>query len=144
VGNYRLAPLDPFGNRTLTWAHLQSANLQTQVLAPTLLRLHSRRVYHFGGVPAGGRPAPASGLVKAVHGLHQEFLVGEFQHQDGSPYVLLVNKDFHRSTLFEIEFQGPARNVERVSPYRGELHVLAGENNWLAPGQGLLMRVNQA
>jgi hypothetical protein len=36
VGNYRLAPLDPFGNRTPTWSYLQSANLQTQVLAPTL------------------------------------------------------------------------------------------------------------
>jgi hypothetical protein len=143
VGNYRLAPLDPFGNRTPTWSFLQSANLQTRVLAPTLMELHSTRVYHFGSVPEGCRPAPASSLVKAVRGQHQEFLVGEFRHAQGDPYIMLVNKDFHHSTSFEVEFNGARRKVERVSPYRGELQELAGENNWLAPGQGVLLRVIQ-
>ena len=54
---------------------------------------------------------------------------------------MLVNKDFTRSTPFEIVFNGLRRKVERVSPYSGEHQELAGENNWLAPGQGVLLRV---
>jgi hypothetical protein len=141
VGNYRLAPLDPYGNRTSTWTHMQSVNLQVHELAPTYLQLHSTRVYHFGERPQGGRRAPAGALVRAVHGLHEEFLVGEFRHADGSLYLILVNKDFHRSTPFELAFNGSSYQVERVSPYNGLHQALVGENNWLAPGQGVLLRL---
>ena len=141
VGNYRLAPLDPYGNRTPTWSYLQSANLQVLQLAPTYNRLASTRVYHFGETPQGCRPAPAATLVQSVRGLHEEFVLGDLRHPDGSDYIMLVNKDFTRSTPFEIVFNGPRRKVERVSPYSGEHQELAGENNWLAPGQGVLLRV---
>ena len=42
VGNYRMAPVDQFGNATQTWDHLQNVNLQIAKLAPTL-RLNSMK-----------------------------------------------------------------------------------------------------
>jgi hypothetical protein len=41
IGNYRLAPVDQFGNRTATWDGLRRINNQIHVLAPTLITLHS-------------------------------------------------------------------------------------------------------
>ena len=54
-GNYRLAPIDQFGNPTQTWYFMQNVNLQIQKLAPTLLQLASDDVYHIGKAPSGAR-----------------------------------------------------------------------------------------
>ncbi len=68
VGNYRLSPVDQFGKRTATWDHLQNVSHQLAQIAPTLLNLNSRRVYHFGDVPEGCRQADDSAWVRAVKG----------------------------------------------------------------------------
>ena len=139
-GNYRMAPIDQFGNRTPTWYYVQNVNLMVQKLAPTLLKLTSTGVYHVGNVPEGCTELPGNTLVRAVHGI-TDFLVGEFIHSDGFKYVMLVNKDFHRSTNFRLELSDPGATLQRVSPYTGQLYNLAGENDWLAAGQGVLLRV---
>lgn len=139
-GNYRMAPIDQFGNKTQTWYYLQSVNLIVQKLAPTLLKLKSTGVYHTGEVPEGCTVLPGDTLVKAIHG-SSGFVIGEFIHSDGSKYIMLVNKDFQNSTNFRLELNGPDGRLQRVSPYTGKLHDLVGENDWLAPGQGVLLRV---
>ena len=53
VGNFRGGPIDQFGNETPMWHAMRHVNLQIGKLAPTLLKLKSDRVYHFGNVPAG-------------------------------------------------------------------------------------------
>jgi len=138
-GNYRMAPIDQFGNRTATWSYVQNVNLMVQKLAPTLLKLTSAGVYHTGDVPEGCTALPGNTLVKAVHGT-TNFLIGEFIHSDGFKYIMLVNKDFHNSTSFRMELNDPGAVLQRVSPYTGQLYNLAGENNWLASGQGVLLR----
>jgi hypothetical protein len=142
VGNYRLAPIDQFGNLTPTWDHLRNVSLQLEQLAPTLIELVSQRVYHFGEIPAGCRPTPASAWVKGIRGAHQQFLVGEFLHtQDGSRWLVLVNKDLQHSSNFALELSEPEMSLEQLSPFNGKLVPLAGEDNWLAPGQGAVMRL---
>ena len=140
AGNYRMAPIDQFGNRTPAWYYLQNVNLVVQKLAPTLLKLTSTGVYHVGDVPEGCMALPGNTLVSVVHG-SADFLVGEFIHSDGFKYVMLVNRDFHNSTNFRLELNDPGARLQRVSPYTGQLYNLAGENDWLAPGQGVLLRV---
>jgi hypothetical protein len=142
VGNYRLAPLDQFGKRTPTWYYLQNVSLQIEHLGSVLLTLHSERVYHFGELPGGCRPAPASALVKKIHGDHSEFLVGEFtQENTGDLFLILVNKDLTHSTHYRLELANPAWKVERVSPYNGRIQPMATEDDWLAGGQGVLLRL---
>ncbi len=137
VGNYRMAPLDQFGNVTPTWYWMQNVNLQIQKLAPTLLQLRSDQVYHFGKVPAGCQGPPTNSLVTKVHG---ECVVGEFTHADQSRYVMVVNKDLLKSRHCAVEYRRPPKRVQYVSPYSGGLGAFDGEQVWLAPGQGVLLK----
>lgn len=136
-GNYRLGPIDQFGHETPTWAKLRTVNLQVAQLAPTLLKLRSDRVYHFGEVPGGAQAPPADSLVESVNG---PILVGEFTHEDGPRYILIVNRSFTASIACFPKLRTEAA-LEEVSPYSGRPRPFSGEGVWLAPGQGALLRI---
>ena len=136
VGNYRLAPIDQFGNKTPTWDMLRNVNLQIHELAPTYLTLTSVNVFHHGEVPEGCRDDATSVHLKSVDG--GNLVVGEFTGPDAQPAVLIVNKDLHRSTTFGLEFKQPGK-VMLVSPYNGNKQPFGGEHCWLAAGQGALL-----
>jgi hypothetical protein len=141
LGNYRMAPIDQFGHPTPTWYSMQHANLQVQKLAPTLLQLTSDAVYHFGHVPAGARGAPTNSLVRGVGG--DNFLVGDFTHRDGSRYLMIVNKDLTKSRPCGPQFRKAPSRLQHVSAYTGALTPFEGEDVWLAPGSGVLLKVEQ-
>lgn len=136
-GNYRLGPIDQFGHETPTWGKLRTVNLQVAKLGPTLLKLRSDRVYHYGEVPQGGEAPPADSLVEEIGG---PMLVGEFTHEDGSRYLMIVNKSFKDSSPCRPKLRAEAK-LEQVSPYTGGLQPFGGEGVWLAPGQGALLRI---
>ncbi len=139
VGGYHAAPVDQFGNETPTWHFLQNVNLQIQKLSPTLLQLTSDHVYHTGSVPTGCHGPPAKSLFSAVSG--GEFLVGEFTHHDGARYAMIVNKSFTNSRQCAPQFRSAPKRVQHVSPYTGELLPFENEYTWLAPGQGVLLKL---
>ncbi|MBI3853284.1 MAG: hypothetical protein HY298_23790 [Verrucomicrobia bacterium] len=141
VGNFRMAPIDQFGNETATWQSMRTENLQVLQLAPTLLRLNSDDVYHFGTVPEGSHGPTEKSLVKAVG--TAEFVCGDFTHEDGSRYVMVVNKDFKKSRHCSLQYQTPPKRVLMVSPYSGQLTSFEGEQAWLAPGQGVLLKIEK-
>ena len=139
TGNYRMAPIDQFGHETATWDYMRSVNLQVQKLAPTLLQLTSDEVYHFGSVPAGSHGPSTNSLVTAADG---QILVGDFTHKDGTRYVMLVNKDLKKSIPCWPKFRQAPAKVEKVSQYSGRLSAYEGENIWLAPGAGVLLKLS--
>jgi len=139
TGNYRMAPIDQFGHQTPTWYFMQHANLQVQKLAPTLLQLTSDAVYHFGQVPAGASGPPANSLVTSAGG--DAFLVGDFTHRDGSRYLMIVNKDLAKSRPCSPQFRQAPRRLQHVSAYTGALTSFEGEDVWLPPGGGVLLKV---
>jgi len=149
VGNYRLAAIDAFGNRTATWDLLRRINYQIHALAPTLIHLRSTGVYHSAVVPPQGRPLAESRLVERVEmttvaarpPIPARFLVGEFEDQQGRPYLMVVNKDLRHSFLFGVRLKQAGRKLFRVSPYSGKEEVFGDEMDWLAPGAGILLRV---
>lgn len=53
---------------------------------------------------------------------------------------MVVNKDLHRSTPFRVKFK-EAGQIQQVNAYTGAIEPWAGENNWLAAGQGMLLRL---
>lgn len=138
VGNYRAAPVDQFGNPTPTWRHLQNVNLQVGKLAPTLLQLRSDRVYHFGEVPEGCHGPDDNSLLRSGS---PDFMAGDFTHTDGSRYVLVVNRNLSTSRHCQPEFRNSPKSIHMISPYIGEQMNFAGEHLWLAPGQGVLLRL---
>jgi len=136
VGNYRLAPLDQFHHRTPTWDLLRNVNLQVHRLGPAYLKLTSRHVYHQGEVPEGCADSTTRKLPLVIEG--GNLLVGEFDAPDGRTAVMVVNKSLHASTPFGITGADPAR-LRLISPYTGGEEAFAGEQVWLAPGQGSLV-----
>lgn len=138
VGNFRNGPIDQFGHETPMWGNMRQVNLQVGKLAPTLLKLKSDRVYHFGNVPTGCMGPDEKSLVKAMAG---NMLVGEFTHEDGSRYIMVVNKDFAGSIVGYPQFRGPVSKLQFVSAYDGSLVSYEGEYTWIAPGQGMLLKV---
>jgi hypothetical protein len=149
VGNYRLAAIDQFGNRTATWDMLRRINNQIHALAPALIRLHSTGVYHYPDVPEQAQSLAASRLIQSVEMTQRyvrppvggRFLIGEFEDTDGRPYFLIVNKDLKNSFQFKIRLRQEARRLFRISPYSGREEPFGREMDWLAPGAGILFRV---
>ncbi len=149
IGNYRLAAVDQFGNRTATWEMLRRIDNQIHALAPTLVRLRSTGVYHYPDVPEQAQPLAQSKLVENVEMTQRyvrppvagRFLLGEFEDRDGRPYFLIVNKDLKNSFQFKIRLKQEGRKLMRVSPYSGNEEPFGREMDWLAPGAGILFRV---
>jgi len=139
IGNYRLGPVDPHGNKTPTWEMLRRVNLQLHALGPTYLKLKSIGVFHHPEVPEASAGLPGSRFVSELTG--GNLLAGEFEGPENKPYVMVVNKDLHRSTAFGIKFKTPG-TVHMVNAYTGAAHPWSGENNWLAAGQGMLLYLN--
>lgn len=140
LGNFREAPLDPFGHETPAWDRLRFVNLQVAKLGPTLLQLRSDDVYHFGTLPPGTHAPQPTSLVQSVG--DRDFFAGDFTHPDGSRYVLVVNRNLTRSQLANrLSFRTPPRTVRQVSPWTGSLQGFEGEAQWIAPGAGALLRV---
>ncbi|MDR2439276.1 MAG: hypothetical protein LBE12_07905 [Planctomycetaceae bacterium] len=138
VGNYRLAPIDPFGYRTKTWNALRHINLQIHSLAPVYCQLKSVNVFHVQNVPKNGQGKDSTVHLKSIS--NGQFLVGEFVDPNGNPYVLAVNKNLKSSVVLEVVFKKEGNTV-MISPYnKGKIHH-HGEQRWLAPGAGVLLTV---
>jgi hypothetical protein len=140
LGNFRMAPIDQFGNRTTTWDALRNVNNQVQSIGSTLLKLRSDQVYHIGVVPEGNEGPTANTLVKDVPG--GEFIVGDFTHQDGSRYIMVVNKSLTKSFPCNPVFNNPPKKMSLLSSWKGVLEKYPSPWYWLAPGQGVLIKLD--
>lgn len=140
-GNYRDAAIDVFGHKTPTFDMLRNVNLKIRGLAPTINRLTSTGLYTFpeardglpGLEPEGGQ------VLKALHS-GVPALVGEFRHEDGSRWAMIVNLDLVRSAPMGVEWTTGEGPGEWLCPYTGTLASFEGESVWLAPGQGVLLK----
>jgi hypothetical protein len=140
-GNYRHTAIDLSGRKTPTWDMLRDVNLQLHRLAPTVVKLTSVNVFHHPQIPVGCRGIESSRFLADVKGTGP-FLVGEFEGEDGKPAVIVVNRDLSRSTQFEIAAKEKA-TVMRVSSLTGKTRAWGAEDNWLAPGGGILLMLQK-
>ena len=140
TGNYRDAPIDQFMNKTPTWDMIRILNWQIHMLGPTYMKLKSVNVFHNQDVPQGCSGIDTSRHLAEVNG--GNFLVGEFIHEDGRPFVMVVNKDIHTSAAFSVKFKKEGR-VMLTNAYTGKTIPWQGENNWLAPGQGMMLSLEK-
>jgi hypothetical protein len=141
-GNYRQFAIDFDGRRTPTWDMLRAANMQIHRLGPTYLQLRSVNVFHYPEVPVGCHGIETSHFLKSIKG-EGPFLVGEFTDASGRPYFLIVNKSLTSSTPFKPELKKTGK-LMKVSSFTGLVDLWSAENNWLAPGQGMLLFVDEA
>ena len=143
LGNFRMGPLDQFGEKTPVWDWLRNINRQILNLGPTLLKLCSDDVYHFGDVPNENHASTDKALVKALKD-GASWIVGDFTHEDGTRWVMIVNKDLQHSFPCQPEFNVPVKSVEYVDPVTGKLRPYTTPYYYnLAPGQGVLLKLTQ-
>ena len=143
VGNYRMAPIDQFGNETPTWHHMRNVNNQILKLAPTILKLRSDAVYHFGTIPTGCKGPGEASLITGLEADQEHFFAGDFTHADGSRWVMIVNRNVTTSFRPVPKFRTPPKQVRMLSPFTGELVAHDGEQMWVAPGGGVLLRLDE-
>lgn len=138
TGNYRLAPIDQFRDKTPTWDMLRNVNLQIRKLVPVYIQLKSVNVFHHPEVPEHCRGLDSSVYVQSIEG--GNFVVGEFEGPGKEPYVIVVNKDLHKSFPFAVSFKEKG-DLFMINSYSGKTVPWVGENNWLAAGQGMLLKL---
>jgi hypothetical protein len=71
-------------------------------------------------------------------------VVGDFTLAEGGKserYVMLVNKSLTNSWVCAPTFRQTPKKVEYVSPITGEVKRFPAPYYWLAPGQGVLLKV---
>jgi hypothetical protein len=139
LGNFHQGPLDPFGEKTQTWEWLRTCNRMIQNIAPVYLKLRNDSVYHIGTVPAQNHASAQTNLVKSVK--DADVVVGDFTHEGGGRYVLIVNKDRHKPLPCVPEFYTKPAAVKYVSPVTGELRSFPTPYYWLSPGTGVLLQI---
>ncbi len=139
LGNFRNGPLDEFGEKTPTWYWLRNVNHHVQNIAPVYLELRFDDVYHIGSVPERNHGPGSSALIKTIP--KGEYVVGEFTHEDGARFALVVNKSLKQSAQCIPEFNGPPKSLAYVSSVTGKINKFPTPYFFLAPGQGVLLKI---
>jgi hypothetical protein len=140
LGNFREAPLDEFEEKTHTWESLRNINRHVANLAPVLLKLRSDDVYHIGEIPERNHGITETNIIKGMEAGVQ-FIIGDFTHEDGSRWVMVVNKDLKQSTFCRPVYRTPPRSVKYLSSSDGTLQPFPAPWYALAPGQGVLLKI---
>ncbi len=136
IGNYRLGPIDQFGQKTPTWGLMRNVNMQLHRIGQVYVRLRSLGVFHYPDVPEGCSGIETSRWIERVDG--GNLMVGEFEGAGGEPFALVVNKSLQQSAKIEVQFREPGC-IQFVSPYTGQVEAWRPDHDWLSPGQGLLL-----
>ncbi len=134
TGNYRLAPVDQFGQPTATWEMLRDVLQSVGRIAAHLRPLCSHCVYGVGD--AGPLPAPRNALLQRAEG--NQLMIGEFHAASGIQAVVAVNTSLTQSTPIDLVFRRSGQS-HMISPWTGQPTPFTGEQRWLAPGQGVLV-----
>lgn len=143
LGNFRDAPLDQFDEPTAMWPVMRNLNRQLGNLIPTLLKIRSVDVYHIGNIPERNHAITSSSLVKNLSA-GKEFIIGDFVHEDdASRWVMIVNKNLKESAFCRPEFQVPVKAVKYLSPIDGKVSDFPAPWYALAPGQGVLLKLEE-
>ncbi|EEF61525.1 hypothetical protein [Pedosphaera parvula] len=140
---YHYAPIDDAGKKTLTWAYLQEVNRQVAALAPVMSRLNSTGVFFSPPGPVDGLPLLPGGLVESAN-CATPLMIGEFQHQDGQHYIMVVNLNLKASAKFTLKLKHAEDCIGMVSSMDGSLAAFDQQNGlWLTAGQGVLLKLGK-
>jgi hypothetical protein len=119
---------------------LRFINLQIHALAPTYLKLKSINVFHHPNVPDGCLGIASSRYLSEVSG--GDFLIGEFEGPDNTPYIIIVNKDINNSANFHVRFKDQGKVIQ-TSEWTGKIYPYGGEDESLSPGSGALLSLQK-
>jgi hypothetical protein len=123
AANFHNGIIDAQGKRTSHYGMAKRINAELKTLAPTLMALTSTAVYHTPELPAGAVELPADAAIRTT--APASLVIGLFNHQDGSRWAIVVNRDMRQPTLARLELETKIKSIEELSPQTGELTQLA-------------------
>ncbi|MDR2027331.1 MAG: hypothetical protein LBQ01_07225, partial [Prevotellaceae bacterium] len=126
------------GRRTESWDYMRDINMQIHALAPVYCTLKSVNVFHTGRIPVSARGIASSVYVRSAG--DGDFLVGEFADPDGTPYLLVVNRNLKQSVPVNLSLKEGGK-LMRVAPDGQGLKPFEGIQAQLAPGAGALLKI---
>ncbi len=135
-GNYRYAPVDQFGHKTPVWYILQNINLQMHAMGTVYVKLKSVNVFHYPKSEECANGLESSVFLASLEG--NDLVVGEFEDEDKTPHVIVVNKNLTKSQNITLSFREQGK-IYQVNNYTGSSEPFSGESSWLAPGQGRIL-----
>jgi hypothetical protein len=106
------------GTRTRHYSMLKYLNGEVLAWAPTLLRLKSAGVYHTEPLPVMTQSIDESTLVEFISG--GMWLIGEFTDENGSSYMMVVNRDFIGPAELQLKFRQAPEELLEVSKQTGD------------------------
>jgi len=99
---YGYNPLDKNENKTLVWRYLQEINRQLSILGPLIKQLKSTGVYFTSPAPDPSLPLLPGNWVEKIRA-ETPMMVGEFESQNRTKYVMVVNLSLERSVKFKLQ-----------------------------------------
>lgn len=153
-GNYRAGAYDRYGQKTETYEIIKRMNMNIHHIMPYYKDLEFINAFHVGNVPKGSKGKESAQVIKEVACIYDNpnrfegtpnFLVGEFRNRkDGKYYVIIVNKESELSLYcnwMTFKNDGKPYHIKDMS-LEGEGNAWEGEDRWIAPGHGMLIRVD--
>jgi len=101
--DFHNAIIDVDGTRTEHYAQVKRINAQLAGMGPVLLKLTSDSVAHVGDVPSGAQAAPEDTATGSG------FIIGRFSHQDGSRWLMVMNKDMASTRTLRVKLPAGAQ-----------------------------------
>lgn len=140
---YPFAPISKSGDKTLTWRWLQEVNHEVTTLAPVMSHLTSTGVFFSDPSPADDLPRLPGNLVASVTS-SSPLMVGEFKHQNGRAYVMVVNSSLEKTVQFRLKTTRPEQPIYSVSAIDGSFSSYNQKDGlWLTAGQGVLLALGR-
>ncbi len=110
------------GLKTRHYDEARRINGELKNLGPTLMKLNSTGIQRVK-TGAGQTSLAANGPIRSITGVPGdppgEFLIGEFQHEDGRRAVWVVNDNYAYTAWPTVEFNAPVQNVLEMDPASG-------------------------
>ena len=142
----RDAPIDPQGNRTSSYAMVQTVNREVTSLSRVFLGAKNFEVFHAGQTsPAGTRPFAAQGGLTSLNfdpGVGLRSAVVSYFTNAGSNYVAIVNKDIDHAVSLAVGFADAATTTEVRKD--GADRAVSGGNFTIKAGDILVFKVNDS
>lgn len=116
-----VAIIDPQGKRSAHFEQARRINAAIKAWAPTLMKLKSTAVYHTGDLPGAAQKLPDDFI--QIKG-NAPFVIGTLAHQDGSEWLMIVNRDLRNTTDAMLHFVKKIKGLRELSADKGKLRAV--------------------
>jgi len=156
--NYRYAPIDEFGKKTLTYDWLAYAIKMFRLQFDGIINdLELQNVYHYGKVYGTTKKFEKTKLVNSVKSdYNTPLIISEFKNSKSENYIAVVNNSVTDSDYISLSLNGVNPNIYSIVSGGVEREITSKESMyyksdygfdygtvsfWLAPGQMEIFKV---